>query len=306
VTTIYKSVDASAPVLTGQAGTFLNLLDKCLIDGYGSKAAAGWTKEFSGTNRAVYRAPSGLRHYLNVNDTGTTRAPWNGFLTASAVDVGTGMYPVSGSPTQVYKSNTGDTSQRPWLLAADARSIILLIDSYQSNPTLFAGVLHLFGEFYSLKTSDLYRSFCGGENPTSGKLLAAVSGGRLGVARHSSQVGTPILMFIGAHQSLGSQTGAGDTSHWMPGSWPFPNVADSSVHLTRVTVESPTHGLRGYVRGLMATDHTGFSTDLSDLIDVDGASPGVYAGKNFIMVRVRSSFGQAWLALETTTWDNNS
>ncbi|MGE3907973.1 MAG: hypothetical protein AB7K36_01385, partial [Chloroflexota bacterium] len=54
-TRIYRSTDSGAPVLTGQAGSLLNLLDKCLVDGYGSKAAAGWSRPYTGTNKTAYR-----------------------------------------------------------------------------------------------------------------------------------------------------------------------------------------------------------------------------------------------------------
>jgi hypothetical protein len=40
---IYRSTDGSAPVLTGQAGKLTDLLDAILVNGYGSKTAAGWT-----------------------------------------------------------------------------------------------------------------------------------------------------------------------------------------------------------------------------------------------------------------------
>ena len=38
--TIYRSTDASAPVLTGEVGKLVDLLDACLVNGYGAKSAA--------------------------------------------------------------------------------------------------------------------------------------------------------------------------------------------------------------------------------------------------------------------------
>ena len=39
---IYSSSDAGAPVLRGNTpGDLINLLEKCLVTGYGSKAGAG-------------------------------------------------------------------------------------------------------------------------------------------------------------------------------------------------------------------------------------------------------------------------
>ena len=47
--TIYRSTDASPPVLNGTAGSLRALLLACLVDGYGAKAAAGWAETFNQT-----------------------------------------------------------------------------------------------------------------------------------------------------------------------------------------------------------------------------------------------------------------
>ena len=59
--TIFKSTDSGAPVLDGQAGSLVTLLDACLVTGYGSKTALGWAKAFTASSRGVYRAPAGSR-----------------------------------------------------------------------------------------------------------------------------------------------------------------------------------------------------------------------------------------------------
>ena len=66
---IYKSTDSGAPTLTGQAFSLISLLLACLVDGYGSKAAAGWTKPYTGTNLA-----SG--NVLRFNVQGATAPIW--------------------------------------------------------------------------------------------------------------------------------------------------------------------------------------------------------------------------------------
>ena len=45
--TVYKSTDSGAPILYGLAWSLLNLLDKILVDGYGSKSSLGWAKAFA-------------------------------------------------------------------------------------------------------------------------------------------------------------------------------------------------------------------------------------------------------------------
>tara|TARA_R110001583_G_scaffold190153_1_gene354206 strand:- start:421 stop:1395 length:975 start_codon:yes stop_codon:yes gene_type:complete len=55
--TVYKSTDIGAPQLDGSVGAWLNVIQKCLVDGYGSKIGLGWTRAFHdpATGRVVYR-----------------------------------------------------------------------------------------------------------------------------------------------------------------------------------------------------------------------------------------------------------
>ena len=69
-TRLYRSTDSSAPTLSGTVGDLVNLLDKCLVTGYGSQVAAGWTKPFTSTNSADFRGSAGLQYYIEVNDNG--------------------------------------------------------------------------------------------------------------------------------------------------------------------------------------------------------------------------------------------
>ncbi len=53
--TVYRSTDASAPQLSGTAGSLAAILDGCLVTGYGSKPAAGWTTAFTSGDLRSYR-----------------------------------------------------------------------------------------------------------------------------------------------------------------------------------------------------------------------------------------------------------
>lgn len=75
--TIYKSTDVGAPVMNSSAGSLLAVLDACLVNGYGSKAAAGWSKTVidAPTYQAVYTqgAAAGLpQKKLYVKDDAST------------------------------------------------------------------------------------------------------------------------------------------------------------------------------------------------------------------------------------------
>jgi hypothetical protein len=129
---VYKSTDASAPVLSGTVGSFIGVLDACLVNGYGAKAAAGWTKEYTGTNLAAYRMGSGgsaVRMYLRVDDTGTTSARVRGFVSMTDVNTGVEPFPtdaqISGGG-YAWKSTSADSTARPWVLIATPTAFYFL------------------------------------------------------------------------------------------------------------------------------------------------------------------------------------
>lgn len=122
---IYRSDDASAPVLSGTAGSLITVLDACLVNGYGAKSAAGWTKPFSDTNLAAYRMStvgSSSGCYLRVDDTGTQDARVLGFKTMSNINTGTVQFPTSAQVSggaYMKKSQTANATARPWTIIAD-------------------------------------------------------------------------------------------------------------------------------------------------------------------------------------------
>lgn len=177
----YQSTDASAPVLRGVAGDLIALLDACLVTGYGAKAAAGWTKPFTGTNKAVFRmgTTGNTGFYLNVEDAaagsgGAREAYMTGFQTMSAVATGTGQFPtgaqlplgpaLSGAVV-CRKSSTADTTARKWYLLADSSVFYLFVETgdFTVNPLCPFGFS--FGDLYSIDdTADLYRCHILGRN----------------------------------------------------------------------------------------------------------------------------------------------
>ena len=119
----YSWLDADAPVLDDQPGSLINLLDKCLVTGYGTHAAAGWSKPLTGSDTAVFRAPAGLRHLLRVDDSAGQTANVEGFKTMADIAVDQGAYPfvaVAGAGGYVGKSDgpTSGDATREWYLHA--------------------------------------------------------------------------------------------------------------------------------------------------------------------------------------------
>lgn len=181
--TIYTSNDVGGPgFVTGTTGSLINILDYCLVYGYGTgsyyKAPAGWTKPFenSGSAYGCWRQGGGSSMSLFMNDNGPTVAnakeAWvTGWHTISSifpavtgslnVGAGWGQFPL---PTQqntygygiVRKSSALDTTGRNWIIAADATTMYMWI--WAETADLNRTYHWMFGDIYSLKgSSDLWR-----------------------------------------------------------------------------------------------------------------------------------------------------
>jgi hypothetical protein len=171
---VYRSTDASAPSLTGTAGSLVSVLDACLVNGYGSQTAAGWTKSFSTTNKAAYRQNatgannSASPMYLYVDDAvpgthGGREARVCGFETMSAITpTGTGQFPTSGQSTVgvgtlvVRKSVSADGTVRPWVLIANGQTLYLFVETGDFVSPYPCTLAFWFGDFKSYKASDTY------------------------------------------------------------------------------------------------------------------------------------------------------
>jgi hypothetical protein len=164
--TVYRSSDASAPTLNGSSGSLIAVLDACLVTGYGAKAAAGWEKAFSGTNLAAYRAATGNRYYLRVDDTGTTEARIVGYEVMTTVNAGTAPFPTAAQQSgglYARKSEVADTSARGWVVVATGTCFYFLPQTNNSDWTVDPSYQYIcgqffFGDFSSFKSGDTFNT----------------------------------------------------------------------------------------------------------------------------------------------------
>jgi hypothetical protein len=323
VTTVYKSTDASAPVLTGLAGTLVTVLDACLVNGYGAKSAAGWTKPFSAANQGAYRMNSatGAGHYLNVVDSAPNptladgrEARLRGFETMSAMSTGTGLFPTAAQFANglfLRKSATDDATARPWVIVADDKTVVMFVNSgdYGSAYASF-----YFGEFFSLKSSaDAYRTiliartieqiaatpvpFPNGEN------LNLLSGLTAAVVGH--YVPRTFSQFPQSAVNVGKHGNAAHSAASLTGLCLYPNPVDGGLYLAPLTVHEPLAGLtaiRGRLRGLWHFCHPA-SAQVNDGDTFAGAGP--YAGKSFLIVKPASDGTSVFVIETTSTWETN-
>ena len=118
-------------------------------------APAGWSKVYSGTNKAAYKSSSaeGTGCFLRVDDTGTLHARVIGYESMTDVDTGVGPFPtsaqVSGGGYWCKGQNT--TTARRWFLAADN-----LLFYFQRNHFSSYNSFDAFGDYKSERPGDAY------------------------------------------------------------------------------------------------------------------------------------------------------
>lgn len=172
---VYRSTDPGAPnSLTGQIGSLIPILDACLVNGYGAgpdlKVGAGWTKEYSATNKAAYRGGTGNRLFFRIDDANpfggnnNNIAGVRGYEAMTGIDTATGPFPLvsthpNGNRWQKHNTNNNATP-RPWLVVADERTCWFLDNAggFESN-SVHVGDLFGFGELLSDKSGDPWASF---------------------------------------------------------------------------------------------------------------------------------------------------
>ena len=117
--------------ITGQNGTLITVLDAILVTG------EGWTKTYSGTNKAVYTQASGNGFCLRVQDDGpgggaAREAIVRGAESASDVDTLIDPFPtvaqVSDANCVWRKSNSADSTTRNYYCVADGNSFHLIVN----------------------------------------------------------------------------------------------------------------------------------------------------------------------------------
>jgi hypothetical protein len=276
-----------------------------------AKLAAGWTKPFTGTNKAVFRQGAGNQFYWRVDDNGpgaggAREARIRGFEAMSDVDTGTGTN-ASGFPSTAQqanglvarKSTTADATTRTWMVIADDRTVMVFIQTGD-----IAGRWQGFAliDIYSYVASDGFRTMIIGgigENSASASrftelttTMAAAANGHY-IARGYVGTGGPIQ--IGKHSDAVKAGG----SNFMTYGLPYPNPTDGYLYLSPLWITDPTtapvNHIRGQVRGVYNCLCN--TTTLNDLDTFDGV--GDLAGKSFLLIKnVRNATSDGDVVIE--------
>ncbi len=280
----FNSTMSGSPTLTNTAGSFIGILDACLVDGLGSvtldslvvaldvatatvsgghqfamigacgpvirisganpsglngdwrvtvtsatqftfattgisdqtatgtiaakRAPAGYSKAFSGTNKAAYRSDdiTGTRLYLRVDDSNATYAIVRGYEVMTDVDTGTGLFPTAAqAAVGAYAAKPSSAGNRPWTLIGNGKLFYFIGDV--ANNSSWNSTL-TFGDGNSYVAADAYGAqiIAAATSGASG-YLGVLSAGASWLARAKTQTGTAITTQRYTHAKCASGLG---------------------------------------------------------------------------------------------------
>jgi hypothetical protein len=214
------------------------------------RAPAGFSKAFTGTNKAAYRSDdvTGTRLYLRVDDTGTTNARIRGYEAMSDIDTGSGLFPTDAQLNgggYVYKTTT---PTRAWTLLSDRQLMYFFCDA--AGDSAWQGGF-VFGDIESYASPDSFCSLLILSATSSGSTfinaLSNASGAYL--ARSYTQLGGSIVAAKYSHARSGGGTGSGGQA--------YPAPVDNGAHLWPVEVWEGSTAARGILPGFWNPLHGG-------------------------------------------------
>jgi len=288
-----------APSLTNAAGTLISVLDYCLVSGM------GWTKVFSGTNTATYRAPTGNRFYLGVDDTAGQSAKFRAYEVATQAGINDtnaqGQFPTIAQRTNGYYfwKNVG-TTPGDWAFFSDG--IMFYLSAYIS--TYDRGALFAFGDVISYSQNDFYNTIISGEigaDATQFCAQAVIYGSSASsftncrsIARPFTQLGAATYVEYMADASRSNTTALGY------GGFPYPDPIRNTVNIGIIELMEQGKYFRGRMPGLYYPKHTSPFPSGTRL-----SGSGNLAGKQFVVRQVNTAASNGQMLFEISdTWRN--
>lgn len=261
--------------------------------------AVGWIKQFSGTNKAIYKRSDATATgiMLRVLDTAvapatTTDARVFMVETATDVDTFTGQGPTALTLVggQFWNKGLDNSTAKQWSLVGDSKGFYLWTQ-YGSNILPSASELAgqmAFGDFASVKAGDAYGCFISGAintdggSPSNSQVFSSASSPNSGgnqscvVARSYAQTGASVPITVYRQSISGSAAYAAS-----------PSVIDSGFVLASgipfLEGGSPK-AVRGYVPGLYDLYNQKPSSHYTVLSNVTGIS-----GKKVLIMSAQES-----------------
>lgn len=309
---VYSSADSGAPVLANSNGSAIAVLKACLVDGYGSKAAAGWTRPYTGTNLAAFKQGAGgnnrlLRVFDGGNDSnGDRRIAVRGYEAMTAISTGTGPFPTTGAisgngPNFAYRSNSTAASSVAWAIYANSNFFHFVVDAYPEAPGTRVSYMG-FGSFVTYLGGDAYNDvLLASPQGDLGAWTAGAAGSPdMWVARSDTGAsGAMAAVPICAERASPNIVGAPSGRHT------YPDRVRTALVQSRVGLLVDGQ-VRGHVPGLWDVLPGGATVGGAGTV-WSGATGSSLAGRSFVLYGPMQNhiFGaDGYAAIETSdTWD---
>lgn len=255
------------------------------------RSPAGFTKVYSGTNKAVYRSNdvTGNRRYLRVLDDGggtggSQEARLFGYESMTDVDNGTNPFPTAAQSSFGYvlrKSSTTDAVAKTWVIITDGKFVYFMVQ--HANTSLLmdntsAPFGALFGDFISYKPGDAWATLI-----TGSSAQAATSSPYNGTIASRSNISavSSFASSLVAARSFTAVAGARYVGLFGTGLAPncfgsvailsYPHLVDNGLYLVpiAVTQDSPSV-IRGRLPGAYEGMHGRALNNMDVVEDVQG------------------------------------
>lgn len=235
------------------------------------RAGAGWTKPYSGTNKAVYQN-AGTGFCLRVDDSATGAAKVRGYESMTDVDTGVDPFPTVAQMASLYwmKSTVADGTARPWWIAADDKAFWLFVANNPSYPSSY-GVFY-FGDYNRIYPVDAYACaiFGSDSSANSGQGYNEATSVQAGhfIARSQDGLSKSLQFFKTRGGYAGTQPGWMGSTVYSTTTGLAPTVA---TPLLIVTTENSNTMPRGILPGVFSVHRHPLSGTQGDMIS-DGNS----------------------------------
>lgn len=294
---LVRSTDVGAPTLSGTAGDLITVLDYCLV------TTAGWTKLYSGTNKAAYQY-TGSHPILRVNDTGSINAriaSFRAFESMTDVDTGINPFPTVAqlvNGTYALKSTLLSSSTRPWNFFTKDGSFYF--NTRPDATTTGKSYTFFFGEFIKYKSTDTHNFALIGQTATDNATylqhgLNTCSTESKFVKRKLDGVTTSAAFnFLVSGYYLGDIVGTPSSVLLT-----YPNPADGGLYISPVEVHYD-NSICGRIPGLYWPRHD----EINSFIEGDIFSATINGqARTFEFVNSWQDFNRRPLIIETSdTW----
>lgn len=197
--TVYRSTDAGAPQIANcRPSEIIEILKKCLVEGYGSKAPLGWTLEFENTGvfSAAFRnsTADGSGGYLKVMSATNVNADSTNYrfdCATDMIDIDTLINPNGFKQFQHlkgYNDNAIFPTINNWTLIGTSRSFWFMEHCYGGNDKTY-GIISgyapyetcvFIGDIDSVVPNDNGQFVLLTGDPTNGNSTAGVYNYRIG------------------------------------------------------------------------------------------------------------------------------